>query len=42
MLVGFYLTFTASYAVLTPVLLLTYLLLWVAPMLPMLWSVDKT
>ncbi len=41
-LVGFYLTFTASYAVLTPVLLLTYLLLWVAPMLPMLWSVDKT
>lgn len=41
-LVGFYLTFTASYAVLTPVLLLTYLLLWVAPMLPLLWSVDKT
>lgn len=41
-LVGFYLTFTGSYAVLTPMLLLTYLLLWVVPMLPLLWGVDKS
>ena len=41
-LVGFYLTFTGSYGVLTPILLLTYLLLWVAPMVPLLWGVDKT
>ena len=41
-LVGFYLTFTGSYSVLTPVLLLTYLLLWVVPMLPLLWGVDKS
>ncbi|MCI9036946.1 MAG: hypothetical protein HFF80_04200 [Oscillospiraceae bacterium] len=40
-LLGFYLTFTGSYAVLTPPLLLTYLLLWVAPMLPLVWTVDK-
>lgn len=41
-LVGFYLTFTGSYHVLTPMLLLTYLLLWVVPMLPLLWGVDKS
>lgn len=41
-LVGFYLTFTGSYGVLTPTLLLTYLLLWVVPMLPLLWGVDKS
>ena len=41
-LVGFYLTFTGSYSVLTPMLLLTYLLLWVIPMLPLLWGVDKS
>lgn len=41
-LVGFYLTFTGSYGVLTPTLLLTYLLLWVIPMLPLLWGVDKS
>ena len=40
-LLGFYLTFTGSYAVLTPLLLLTFLLLWVVPMLPMVWTVDK-
>jgi len=40
-LLGFYLTFTNSYAVLTPTLLLTYLLLWAAPMLPLVWTVDK-
>ncbi len=40
-LLGFYLTFTGSVAVLTPVLLLTYLLLWVTPMLPLVWTVDK-
>lgn len=40
-LLGFYLTFTHSYTVLTPMLLLTYLLLWVAPMLPLVWTVDK-
>lgn len=41
-LLGFYLTFAGSYGVLTPLLLLTYLLLWVLPMLPLLWGVDKT
>lgn len=41
-LLGFYLTFTGSYGVLTPTLLLTYLLLWVLPMLPLLWGVDKS
>lgn len=40
-LLGFYLTFTGSYGVLTPILLLTYLLLWVAPVLPLVWTVDK-
>lgn len=40
-LLGFYLTFTGSIEVLTPVLLLTYLLLWVTPMLPLVWTVDK-
>ena len=40
-LLGFYLTFTGSFAVLTPMLLLTYLLLWVTPMLPLVWTVDK-
>ena len=40
-LLGFYLTFTGSYQVLTPVLLMTYLLLWVAPMLPLVWTVDN-
>lgn len=41
-LLGFYLTFTASYHVLTPLLLATYQLLWVLPLLPLLWGVDKT
>lgn len=41
-LLSFYLTFTGSYAVLTPVMLLTYLLLWVVPMLPLLYGMDKT
>jgi len=40
-LLGFYLTFTGSYTVLTPVLLMTFLLLWTAPMLPLVWTVDK-
>ena len=40
-LLGFYLTFMGSYNVLTPVLVLTYLLLWVVPILPMVWGVDK-
>ena len=40
-LLGFYLTFTSSYTVLTPVLLLTYLVLWVIPMLPLITTVDK-
>ena len=40
-LLGFYLTFAGSYTVLTPLLLLTFLLLWVVPMLPMVWTVDK-
>lgn len=41
-LLSFYLTFTGSYAVLTPVMLLTYLLLWLLPLAPLLWGVDKT
>ena len=41
-LLGFYLTFAGSYNVLTPMLLLTYLLLWVVPMVPLLWGVDRT
>jgi hypothetical protein len=41
-LLGFYLTFTGSYAVLTPSALLTYLALWTLPLLPLLWGVDKT
>lgn len=40
-LLAFYLTFSGSYSVLTPVLLLTYLLLWAAPMLPLALTVDK-
>ncbi len=40
-LLGFYLTFTGSYGVLTPVLLMTFLLLWTTPMLPLVWTVDK-
>ncbi|MDE7245732.1 MAG: hypothetical protein K2O18_17405, partial [Oscillospiraceae bacterium] len=40
-LLGFYLTFTGSYEVLTPTLLLTYSVLWVVPVLPMIWTVDK-
>ena len=40
-LLGFYLTFTGSYNVLTPLLLLTFLLLWVVPLLPLVWTVDK-
>ena len=40
-LLGFYLTFTGSYTVLTPVLLMTFLLLWTTPMLPLVWTVDK-
>ena len=40
-LLGFYLTFTGSYHVLTPPLLLTFLLLWVVPLLPLVWTVDK-
>ena len=40
-LLGFYLTFTGSWGVLTPLLILTYLLLWVVPVLPLVWTVDK-
>ena len=40
-LLGFYLTFAGSYAALTPLLVLTYVLLWVVPMLPLVWTVDK-
>ncbi|MDE7262579.1 MAG: hypothetical protein K2N78_11075, partial [Oscillospiraceae bacterium] len=40
-LLGFYLTFAGSYAVLTPLLVLTYVLLWIVPMLPLVWTVDK-
>ena len=40
-LLGFYLTFAGSYGVLTPLLMMTFLLLWAVPMLPMVWTVDK-
>lgn len=40
-LLGFYLTFTHSYSVLTPMLLLTFLLLWAVPMLPLVATADK-
>lgn len=40
-LLAFYLVFVGSSAVLTPLMLLTYLLLWAAPMLPLLWGVDR-
>jgi len=40
-LLGFYLTFTGSYSVLTPILLATYVVLWVVPMVPMVLTVDK-
>ena len=40
-LLGFYLTFTYSYAVLTPILMLTFALLWVVPMLPLVGTVDN-
>lgn len=41
-LVSFYLAFAGSYDVLSPLLLLCYLLLWTAPVLPLLWGIDKT
>ncbi len=40
-LLGYYLTFTGTLSVLTPPLILTFLLLWAVPMLPVLWGVDK-
>jgi len=40
-LLAFYLTFAGSYTALTPLLLLTYVLLWMIPMLPLVWTVDK-
>jgi len=40
-LLAFYLTFAGSYTVLTPLLVLTYVLLWMIPMLPLVWTVDK-
>ena len=41
-LVSFYLAFAGSYSVLSPLLLMVYLLLWTLPVLPLLWGVDKT
>lgn len=40
-LLSFYLVFVGSSTVLTPFLLMTYLLLWIAPMLPLLVGVDR-
>ena len=40
-LLAFYLTFAGSYSALTPLLVLTYVLLWMVPMLPLVWTVDK-
>ena len=42
LLVALYLTWQQSFAVLTPVLMATYVLLWALPLLPLLWGVDKT
>ena len=36
-----YLLFTASYGVLSPTMLLLYQLLWVLPLLPLLWGIDR-
>ncbi len=41
-LISFYLAFAGSYSVLSPLLLMVYLLLWTLPVLPLLWGVDKT
>ena len=40
-LLAFYLTFTGSFAVLSPLMLVTYLLLWALPLLPLLWGLAK-
>ena len=40
-LLSFYLCFVGSVAVLTPVMLVTFLLLWVVPVLPLLVGVDR-
>ena len=40
-LLAFYLSFVGTMAVLTPTMILTFLLLWVVPMLPLLFGVDR-
>lgn len=40
-LLAFYLTFVGSYGTLSPLLVLVFVLLWVVPMLPLVWTVDK-
>ena len=40
-LLAFYLTFTGSLAVLSPLMMATYLLLWILPLLPLLWGLAK-
>lgn len=40
-LLAFYLCFVGSVAVLTPLMLVTFLLLWVVPVLPLLVGVDR-
>lgn len=40
-LLAFYLAFVGSTAVLNPVLLMTFLLLWVMPILPLLFRIDR-
>lgn len=40
-LLGFYLTFVGRSDILSPMMLLVYLLLWTVPMLPLLIGVDK-
>ncbi len=40
-LLAFYLTFVGSVDVLSPLLLMTFLLLWVVPLLPLLVGVDR-
>ena len=40
-LLGFYLTFVGRSDALSPVMLMIYLLLWTAPMLPLLMGSDK-
>jgi len=40
-LLAFYLTFTGSFTVLSPLTMVTYLLLWTLPLFPLLWGLKQ-